>query len=800
MNVPLRWLKEYVSVEASPQDIATALTCSGTEVTGIHTIGVSWERFLAAEVIAVVPHPEALGLMVCQVHDGQRVVQVVSGASNLTAGVKVPFAPAGVRLPKGEIVKPMSVRGVASQGVLCAEDELGLSEDHSGVFLLSPETPPGTALSEALGPPETVLEVDVTWNRPDCLSILGIAREVAALFGCTLRRPSVSLAEDTRPVTEWLRVAVEDPDGCPRYTARVLHSVRIGLSPLWMRLRLSLCGLRPINNIVDITNYVLLECGQPLHAFDYDLISGHQITVRRAYPGESLVTLDGVARTLTADMTVIADARRPIAIAGVMGGLGSGIRDATTRVVLEGAAFDPACIHRTALALNLATESSIRYERGVDVTGVEWCSRRAAALMAEYANACVASGVADMYPRPPKERIISCRYEKVSALYGASIPSERIVSILRSLELDVSSKGAESCIVRVPGFRPDLELEADLMEEVVRLYGMESIPAIPPVVRMVEGGDAAQERLLTWRESLTRLGLTEIVNYSFVSAACLDRFTPEEAQRRVILPNPVSVDQGILRDSLLPGVIETLGRNRTRGMEVASVFEIGRIFWRDGQGAIHEEDRLAIGLMGPCGRGELDRRRAVEPEEMFLWGKGILERLAEAQHMPPFSFEPATHSVLESGQTAAILWQGDRTGVLGLLCRRLCEEYRVPSPLLVAELSLPSLPEITARSWEWKPPSPFPTVRRDVALIAPVHVTHGDILRVLRGHAPPELTHVNLFDIFRSEAIGKGRRSLAYSLVYSSPDRTLTDEEVNRLHQTVCDALRIELPVDIRDT
>ncbi|MDI6773885.1 MAG: phenylalanine--tRNA ligase subunit beta [Verrucomicrobiota bacterium] len=800
MNVPLSWLKDYVDVDAPPEELARRLTFSGTEVAAIRTVGSSFDGIVVAEIVETAPHPDADDLLVCRVKDGRRVVRVVCGARNFAVGDKAPFAPAGCRLPGGRAIGATEIRGVESEGMLCAEDELGLSDDHSGLLLLPRETPAGAPLAEALGPPETVLDVEVTWNRPDCLSIIGIAREVAALFGGKVKLPSVVFREDGRPVEELAKVTLEDAQGCLRYTARVLWDVKQAPAPLWMRRRLSLCGARAINNIVDITNYVLIECGQPLHAFDYDLLADHHIIVRRARPGETMATLDGAPRCLTPDMTLIADPRKAVAVGGVMGGAGSGIRPATTRVLLEAATFDPLRLHRASLALALSTESSYRYERGVDVARVEWCSRRAAALMTELAGATAARGVIDAYPNPQAERAIRCRYGRVRALYGVETPDDRVVSILESLDLPVVSRDAESCVVLAPSFRPDLEIEADLIEEVVRVNGLDKAPTLTPSALVApDASDAPAQALIRCRSNLVGLGLTEIMNYSFLPAELLDRFTPGETARRVALPNPVSADYAVMRDSLIPQMADTLGRNRFRQVEHAAFFETGRVFLRDDSGVIHEEERLALGLMGAPGRTALDARKPAQAQESFLWLKGILEQIARVQRVNDLAFAPFEHPALELGRTVAVIVGEAPAGVAGLLRASLGAEYRMNGPVAIAEMSLAPLLARAFGAPELKPVPAFPSVTRDVALVAPANLTNEAIARVIRRHAPPELTSVELFDIFSGEGIRKGYRSLAYSLVYCSAERTLTDEDASRYHAVVKNALTSELGVEIRD-
>jgi phenylalanyl-tRNA synthetase beta chain len=800
MKVPISWLREYVDFDVNPEELADKLTFSGIELEGIEVIGSDYAGMVVGEVIAIAPHPGADRLRLCRVNDGAQEVDVVCGAFNFEIGDKVPFAPVGTVLPNGMKIKRAKIRGEESLGMLCAEDELGLSDDHSGIMLLPRNTAVGAPLSEVLGPPETVLTLEVTWNRSDCLSMIGIAREVAALCGSRLRLPSVDYPESGESVADYATVDITDAEGCPRYTGRVLSNIRMEASPLWMQRRLSLCGVRPISNVVDITNYVLLECGQPLHAFDHALLSDGQIVVRRASEGETMATLDGTERRLTPETVVIADARRAVAVAGVMGGAGTEIREDTGSVLLESAAFDPARIHATSLQLGLSTESSHRFERGVDIANVDWASRRATALMVELAGATAAKGVLDAYPAPADVLQVSCRFARVRGRIGVEISDDAIVGVLQSLELPVARRDGECCVIDIPSFRPDLRIEADLIEEVARMHGMQDVPENTPVAALVPGASDLDTRVQSrLREVLIGLGLTEAVHYSFLSQKLLDMVGADDASTRVVLPHPVSADYAVMRPSLVPQMVETLGRNLAHQVDEVKFFEMGRVFLRGEQGAIGEEERLCIGLMGPVGRASLDRRRPVSREEMFLWAKGIVESLCAALHVPDVRLAPEKKSHFESGWAASILSAGTGIGELGLIASRIGHAWRMQEAVAVVELLVqPIATNALARAPLSRLPT-YPAVARDIALVVGAGVHHADVERVIRAAACEELTAVNLFDIYRGKRIGEAKRSLAYSLVYRSMERTLTDDEVNGYHDTIKTALREELKADIRE-
>jgi phenylalanyl-tRNA synthetase beta chain len=799
MKVPLSWLREYVDIDVSPEELAARLTFSGTEVGGVTTVGADYEGLVVGEVLSVGKHPSADRLSVCRVSDGSREYPVVCGAPNVQAGQKTAFAPAGATLPNGMKIKKAKLRGEISEGMLCAEDELGISDDHTGILVFDPAVKTGAPLRDILPPKETIIDVEITWNRPDCLSIIGMAREIAALLGRRIRVPSIDLPETNEPVESVAGVTLSDPEGCPRYTARVLRNVTIGPSPRWMQQRLAWCGVRPISNAVDITNYVMIECGQPLHAFDLERLAENRIVVRRSAPGETMATLDGQERRLPGDTVVIADGKQAVALAGIMGGAGSEIHDSTRNVLLESACFDPARIHRASVAVGLVTESSRRFERGVDIGGADWASRRAAALMVAHAGGAACRGVIDAYPGLRDERRVRCRFAKSRSLLGMPVSDDAMVGLLERLELPVERRDADGCTVRVPTFRRDIEEEADLIEEVARIHGLDKVPDTVPQGRIVpEADDRPTRALAALRARLAGLGLTEVMNYSFTSSALLDAFESNDSAARVCLPNPVSADYAVMRPSLIPQIVDTLGRNLSRQTARAAVFEIGRVYRQDGGGSPMEAERVGIGLMGRVGRVGPDGKQPVRADEMFLWVKGVVEALV-ASPLVTAEFAPATHPAMEPGAALSVRLKGQDVGVIGLLSSALRHRWRMAEPVAIAELDLVPLRALRDAVPELKKVTVFPSVARDVALFAPKAVSHAQIVEVIRRNAPSELTTVDLFDIYEGESIGADRRSLAYSLVYRSAERTLTDDEANALHESVKSALKRELGVEIRE-
>ncbi len=814
MKLPLSWLREYVAVDDSPNRLADRLTFAGLEVEALETYGAGIDDVCVAEVLAIVAHPDADRLQVCSVYDGRAEYTVVCGADNFKDGDKVAFAGDGCRLPNGVCVRTARLRGVTSEGMLCAEDELGLSDDHTGIMILPPETRPGTPLAAAIGAPDTVLTIEVTPNRGDCLSIIGMAREVAAIYGLPLRWPRPEPVAGSPDISERLTVDVLDPEACPRYTARIVDGCRVGPSPQWMQRRLTLCGVRPINNIVDITNYVMLECGQPLHAFDCDRLKGTRLVVRRAKDKERLAMLDETCRTLESSMLVIANETDALAVAGVMGGETSGIDANTTSVVLESAAFTPTHVRQTARRLGVSTEASYRFERGVDPEWTEWASRRAATLLAEMAAGQCARGLIDVAAPRPAPRPIRVRPDRVRSVLGCDISDTKIDAILRALNFGVES-GADQREYQVtpPSFRTDVSIEEDLIEEVARLHGLDKIPAPAPFARIVpEADDRPVRDAMRCRDRLAGMGLQEIMNYTFVSHKFLDIFMPDSAGERLVIPYPVSAEHAVMRPSLIPQMIETLGRNLSRQVVEAALFESGRVFRREPDGGWSEEDRLAIGLMGPVGRPPLDKQRPVDAQEIFLWLKGIAENLVIHQRVSPaqsiertrltpvLDQEPLTHSCFESGQAVSLSLGGQFLGTMGIVAGRIAVQWRCNTPIAVLEMALnPLLPPAEQTAPQLKPAPAFPSVRRDLAMILQQDISHQQIMAVIAKNAPPELTFVSPFDIFTGKGIGPGLKSLAYSFTYRADDRTLTDEEVNRMHQAIRDVVSKQLRVTLRE-
>ncbi|HOX02481.1 MAG TPA: phenylalanine--tRNA ligase subunit beta [Candidatus Paceibacterota bacterium] len=825
MKITLQWLRRYVDFNGTPEDLAERLTMLGLEVEGVQRTGAEFDGVVVAQVITRDPHPNADKLSVCRVNDGQGERIIVCGAHNFQAGDKVPLILPGHALParRGEppyTIKVGKIRGIESHGMMCSPSELGLSGDAEGLLILPPTAPVGQPFAEFLGRSgqDVVFDLEVTPNRPDLNSVIGIAREISAATGQPLRLPETTLAEDPDSrAADGVAVRIEDPDLCPRYTARLIRGVKIGPSPDWLRRLLELVGLRSISNVVDVTNFVMLETGQPLHAFDYRLISraageaGQEglptIVVRRARPGEKIATLDGQERSLTTDMLLIADEQRAIALAGVMGGLNSEINDRTADVLLESAYFKPTSIRRTSKLLDLRSDASYRYERGADIGIADWASRRAAQLILETAGGRLASGVVDAYPRPAAPRHVSVRFARTDALLGIPIPAAEQVGHLRRLGLEpMAAGGSETtpeaagiATVQIPSFRVDLKEEVDLIEEIGRLHGVDRIPATPPRGALgAHPHDAVHDDLAAARRLLCGLGLSETQGQTLISDALAARvLPPEEAGSIVRLGNPLSSDMNVLRPSLTAGLLDALRRNINRQESDLALFEIGRVF-RLREAAPADERHLGLALTGrrhqPFWSGA-DRSQTLDLYDL----KGILEEFLDLFGVRGYSYarRAGAHPLfLESAQIV----QGKQVlGEIGQLLPAAARQLDLRDAVLVAELSMDLLLARRNASKQFRPLPAFPSVRRDVAMVAPESLTHEAALGAIRKARPTHLEAVELFDVFRGGQVPAGHKSMAYALTYRHPERTLTDAEVNAIHEKLVASLKQDLPVQVRE-
>jgi phenylalanyl-tRNA synthetase beta chain len=793
MKVSFNWLKEYVDCGLTPAELADRLTMAGLEVEGVEEKGAALKGVVVAQITSLAPHPRADRLSLCSVKTGERTYPIVCGARNMKQGDKVALALAGAELPGGTEIKKTKIRGEQSEGMLCSEAELGLSTSAEGIMILPPEAPLGIPVADALNTRDHLFELSVTPNRGDCLSIIGVARECAALLGTTLHPPKPQLREGKQRVEELVQVSILDPDLCPRYSARLITGLKIAPSPFWLRTRLENAGVRSINNVVDVTNYVMLEYGQPLHAFDFDLLEGGAIVVKRAAEGERFVTLDGIERPLQSDTLMICDAARPVAIGGVMGGLNSEIRDLTTRVLLESAYFSPQGIRRTALALGLQTESSYRFERGIDPEGVLSASLRATALIADLAGGEAAKGVIDCFPSPLPVPEITVRLPRVSAVLGVNLEPREVKGTLERLHMEVRENKGTEWIVKPPPFRSDITREIDLIEEIGRLTGYDHIPVqVPRMWVMPSRKEQAVELEERAKDTLVGLGFYEVITYSFISPHALEalQLPPGDSRSRPLsLLNPLAEVQSVMRTTLLPGLLETARYNLSHKSGDLKIFELREVYYpRQGEKLPVERRTLAGLVMGAVTSEGWNIPRQ---EADFYYVKGCVEELlAEARSPLPTFTKAEVPPYLNPGKAAVIRLDREKIGVLGELLPEVSHAFELPPGVLIFELDLPLVAHHVKGEIAFTPLPRFPSVTRDVAVTIDVGISAEEIIAIMRKTDNRHIESIEIFDCYQGDPIPIGKKGLAFRIRYRSSDRTLTDEEVNQFHQEVLEHLQ----------
>lgn len=803
MQVPVFWLRELTGALPEAEELARGLTMAGLPVEGIKVFGEGVRGVLAGRILELSSLAGSEHLRVCRVDVGQpSPLTVVTGAPNVGVGQTVPVAPPGATLAGGRVIGTAEFRGVVSAGMLLSANELGISEmEGEGIMILPEPLAPGTDLAGPLHLGERILELELTANRSDCLSMLGVAREVSAIFGTPLQMPAVEAPAGKEKAEDLASVVVLDPEGCPRYVARVLLGARVGPSPLWMQQRLRASGLRPISNLVDVTNYVMLELGQPLHAFDLDRLTDRRIVVRRAAPGETLVTLDAAERLLDPTDLVIADAERPVAVAGVMGGVGSEISLETSRILLESACFNPTMVRRTAKRLGMRSEASSRFEKGVDPELQSVAASRAAFLMAEVAGASVASGSIDFYPVPVLPRRIQLRAARVNQLLGTTLPVQEIAGYLGRLDgVTLTEDGPGSFTVTVPTYRRDLEREADLVEEVARLLGYD---AIPPTIRPGYSVEPPKtpERILEdrVRATLVASGLFEVTTSSLVAKDAWRGWRlPEDSPlgRTVDLMLALSEAQAVLRTSLLPSLGEVLKRNLSRRLTDVRIFELGRAYRPRGEGELPAEPRLVAGLL--TGRITPAAWWSAPRSADFFDAKGVVEAVLAAVGVVSYEFRPAVWPPLHPGRTAELWVDGERAGLVGELHPEVQEALDAPERVAVFEIDLGVLGRAEQVPLVFRPLPRFPAVTRDLAFVLPSTVAARTVEETVREAADALLDEVRLFDVYTGANLPEGHRSLAFALSFRSAERTLTDDEVDAVLERVVHRLEHELGAQLR--
>ncbi|MBK9344017.1 MAG: phenylalanine--tRNA ligase subunit beta [Dehalococcoidia bacterium] len=804
MKLSLNWLREFVDVDLPVPELARLLIDATAEVESWETIGAQWDaqRIRVAEVVAVEPHPNADRLRLVTVEAGHGRQQVVCGAPNVAVGQKIAFATEGAELVDGHTgerakLKLRPIRGVESAGMVLSEKELGLSENHEGILVLRPEAPIGRPLVEELG--DIVFDISTWANRADLLGVLGFARETAAITGKAMRQPALSHTQSAHKVADAITVEIEDPDLCRRFTASLIENVSIGPSPQWMQERLQKSGMRPINNVVDITNYVMLETGQPLHAFDYDLVRGKRIVARRAKQGEKLTTLDGVEREFDNEMLLICDGEGPVGIAGVMGGGNSEVSANTRNVLLEIANFRPGSIRRTSAYLKLRTEASLRFEKGLGMEMPEFAQHRALHLFEALTGGAVAAGLVDMYPGREPRKTVVVEAARIEQVLGIAVPTEDVRRILTDLGFVCHFVPPGKYSVQPPDWRPDIEIADDVIEDIGRIYGYDKLPTTmlrgvlpaPEVAPVRE----LRERV---RDLAAALGFQETISYTLTDMARLKRMVPESDTLRsnpLGVVNPVAAQHAYLRTSLRPSLLETYALNRRNIDGALRVFEVG-FEYLPIEADLPHEGTVLCAVLG--GTRETRWAQAGGERLDFFDAKGAVESLLRGIGVKA-AFAPRTEFGFLEGHTAEVRAGKEAVGVVGQVHPDHAAMFDIDEPVFLLELRVEDLVRHLPERPEYSAPSKFPEVRQDIALLVDAAVPAGRVLEIARSHRSGSISiSAGLFDEYRGKGVPEGKKSLALRLHFQANDRTLTDGDVAKVQQGLVVRLSKELGAELR--
>lgn len=792
MIAPYKWLCDYVDMDIPPEALAQKLIMTGTAVDDCEELGAGLDNVIVGHIETIRKHPDADKLSVCEVGVGTETLQIVCGAGNIFEGALVPVAMIGASLPNGITIAKSKLRGVFSFGMLCSGQELNLGvadypgAEADGIMIIREDVPLGTPLRELLGLNDTVLSIEVGANRPDCLSMIGVARECAASLDRGITLPEAGYSESGGSIGDYVRVDVRDSDLCPRYIARAVRNVKIGPSPKWLRDRLTTAGVRAINNIVDITNFVMLETGQPMHAFDHQDIRGGEIVVRRAAEGEKIITLDARERALSGDMLMICDAAGPIGIAGVMGGENSGIKDDTATVIFESAKFLHSNIRRTARSLGLQTESAMRFSKGIDTAGCKTAMDRALSLVQQLGCGEIVSGEIDILSADLSPRRVVVDAHKINGKLGTDITPQAMAELLNRVFIATELKG-ETLVCDIPSFRGDVSLGEDIAEEVARLYGYGNIPLVEMVGEVRRGVFSGEEKAVDKARSLLRgLGCYEAVTYSFGSMADIEKLGVRELKNAVKILNPLGDDQATMRTSMAPDMLKVVANNINKKVPDIRLFESGRVYLpaADLKELPEERKTLCIALCG---------------DEDFFSLKGVLENLFDAFGIKGLRYMNDAAGYYHPGRRASVYAKGSKLGEFGEIYPDVAAAFGISRRVYLAELGLKALCEAADDVVKYTPLPKYPAVERDVALIVNADVTSGSLLECIRNSAGEFFESASLFDVYTGDKLGSGKKSLAYNIVFRGGDRTLMDEEVNAARDAVVAAAGREYGAKLRD-
>jgi len=791
MKVSLNWLKEFVEIDRTPAELAEMLTMAGLEVEGLEHKAHNLNDCKVCRILDIKPHPQADRLSICQVDAGKETVSVICGATNIRKGDFVPLAPPGTTLPNGMLIKESTIRGELSHGMLLAEDEMDLTDDHTGIMILPDKLTPGRPLTEAMDLEDWILEITLTPNRIDCASVLGTAREIGALTRKQVTIPEVSFEEGDRAIEDLAEVNVLDSNGCPRYTAGLIDTVTIGPSPFWMRYRLYTSGVRSINNVVDITNYVLMEFGQPLHAFDYHRLGESKIVVKRAEQGQIFTTLDEQTRELDDQTLMICDGRREVAIAGIMGGLNSEITENSSTVLIESAYFNPTMIRRSSKKLSLSTEASYRFERGIDIEGTDLALRRSLQLMQQLAGGTIAKGVIDCYPNPWSAPHIPLRADRANTILGTHVAMPDMIEYLSALQMDVKKIDHNTIEVSPPPFRVDITREADLVEEIARLKGYDNIPVTLPPIRPAEEDSTELILRVRLKNLLVGMGFTEIITYSFISPKSADILGAEQnsdLRSFVELLNPLSQDQSVMRTSLIPGLLSTMRLNSLRNQHDLRVFEWGKLYIKGEEELPQEKQVLAILITGMASTQEWYQGSR---EADFFDIKGVTENIFEELGIEKVDYKRDNPKEgFDPNEYATIFSSGCEIGSIGKVSQDVTDGYELEKKVYIVEIYVDTILPLLPRVKKFTSLVKFPSVRRDISIILNRSIESAKLIDIAKEIGKDLVESVNIFDVYQGKQILPQEKALALGINYRSKERTLTDDEVNTIHEEVIGEIR----------
>jgi len=803
MKVSKNWLSQYVNIKSDNNFLANALTMAGLEVESVYDPYDYLQKVVVGRIQSISAHSNADKLQCCQVDIGERVIPVVCGAKNIYENALIACALPGTCLPDGKTLKKTVIRNEPSEGMICSEKELGIGDASDGVLILDGPFQVGSLLKDALKLTDTVFEIGLTPNRPDCASMIGVARETAAIESEKLNYPEISFDESAPDCSSMTSVVIENPDHCPRYAARVMLDIQIAPSPQWLQNRLRAIGLRPINNVVDITNFVMMESGQPLHAFDYDLLDENRIVVRTAQKNEKFFTLDKKERTMEDDMLFICDGKKPVAVAGVMGGLNSEINNQTRRVLLESAYFNPTSVRRTSKRLGLSTDASYRFERGIDPDGVIWAVDRAAQLMKDICGATICKGIIDNYPSPMEIVRVDVNIKQLHRLIGIEPDQNQIKALLSSIEFTVNDIDEDHIQVHVPSFRVDVKRPQDIMEEIARLIGYDEIPIVTPISPIHAEKPSRHLKYRNYiKECLTGLGFTEAINYSFIAEESADRLnlaSDDSRRKDVKLRNPISEDQAVMRTSLVPGMLETVRRNLNQKNIHLKMFETGKVFLNHSNAPLPKERETLI--LTITGAGQTESWQQSERACDFYDIKGVIETLMHKLHIKKVCFNKPEKSdcpYYRLGYVAQIEAKKKTVGIVGEIHAEVLNNYQIRQPIYVCEIDYETLYHLIPENIVARPLPRYPSTFRDMTLILDKNVQADAIIKVMRSCNEKLVADIDIFSVYDGDPIPDGKKSMSFRVTYQSWDETLKDEKINQIHteigKTVVETFQADLP------